>query len=70
MHLGPENDFSKYYKTRDKSGERIVTIQKEKVLGVTFDNKLKFSLHNQNYVKTANRNLGIIRRSFTYLTKD
>ena len=85
MHLGPENDFSKYYMASDKSGEPIVTVQVEKDLGVTFDNKLKFSLHIQNCVKMANRNfrfiriqncvkmanrnLGFVRRTFSYLIR-
>ena len=69
MHLGPANDFSKYYMTSDKSGEPIVTAKEEKDLGVTFDNKLKFSLHIQNCVKMTNRNLGFIRRTFSYLIR-
>ena len=35
MHLGSENDFSKYYMTHDKSGEPIDTVQEEKDLVVT-----------------------------------
>ena len=63
MHLGPENIFSKYYMTRDKSGEPIVIVQEEKDLGVTFDHKLKFSLHIQNSVRTANRTSGLLEGS-------
>ena len=70
MRLGPETDFSQYYMTRDKSGEPIDTVQEEKDLGLTFDNKLKFSSHIKSCVKTANRNLGLIRRTFSYLNKD
>ena len=51
MHMGPENNFSKYYMTRDKSGDPITMVHEEKDLGVTFDNKLKFSVHIHNCVK-------------------
>ena len=70
MHLGPNSDFSKWYIARDKSGEPVVTIQNEKDLGVIFDDKFKFSLHIQNCVKSTNRNLGIIRRTFSYMNID
>lgn len=69
MHLGPERGFSKFYMSRDRNTDPIKTVHEEKDLGVTFDSKLKFSVHIQNCVKTANRNLGIVRRTFAYLNK-
>ena len=41
----------------------------EKDLGVIIDSKLKFELHISSNVNTANKIMGIIRRSFTYLDK-
>ena len=42
----------------------------EKDLGVLVDNKLKFSGHVQGQVNKANRLVGLIRRSYTYLDRD
>ena len=42
----------------------------EKGLGVIIDNKLTFSKHILTKIKVANRNLGPIFRTFTYLDKD
>ena len=41
--------------------------EEEKDLGVTIDSKLKFESHINTKVATANRIMGTIRRSFTYL---
>ena len=41
----------------------------QKDLGVAIDNKLKFVPHIQAMVKKANRNLGLIKRTFSYLDK-
>ena len=40
------------------------TTEKEKDLGVTIDNKLKFSEHCNRIVLKANKLIGIIRRTF------
>ena len=45
-------------------------IEKEKDLGVIFDNNLKFSSHIINQVNKANRLMGLIRRSYTCLDKN
>ena len=42
----------------------------EKDLGVLIDNKLGFSEHVAHITKKANRIVGIIRRTFDYLTED
>ena len=44
-------------------------LQEEKDLGVIFDGKLSFDAHIQNCISKANRILGIIKRSFSYLDK-
>ena len=47
----------------------INQVPEQKDLGVTIDDKLKFVPHIQAMVKKANRNLGIIKRTFSYLDK-
>ena len=42
----------------------------EKDLGVTIDDKLKFREHITQKVNIANRNLGIIFRTFSYMDKE
>ena len=39
-------------------------------MGVIFDGKLPFDAHIQNCISKANRILGIIKRSFSYLDKE
>ena len=42
----------------------------QKDLGVITDKDLKFTEHINSKIKVANRNLGLIFRTFTYLDKD
>ena len=39
-------------------------------MDVTFDNLLNFDVHIQNAVSKANRMIGSLRRTFTFLDKD
>ena len=45
-------------------------VDKEEDLGVTVDSKLNFRDHINTKVNLANRNLGIIFRTFTYLDQE
>ncbi len=45
-------------------------VEQETDLGLLIDNKLKFSDHTTKSVSKANRNLGLIARTFTYLDKE
>ena len=45
------------------------TINQVEELGVIIDNKLKFVSHIQLMVKKENRNLGLTKRTFSYLDK-
>ena len=45
----------------------LQAVEVEKDLGVWMDSKLKFFNHVERAVSKANRILGLIRRSFTYL---
>ena len=44
-------------------------VTEQKDLGVLIDNKLNFVPHIRAMVKKANRNLGIIKRTFSYIDK-
>ena len=69
MHIG-NHDLEQTYTM--KAGEERIPIAKvtsEKDLGIIIDNSLKFSEHVSAKVKIANRNLGLIFRTFTYLDK-
>ena len=57
----------KFTLTQEDLTTEIVKVSEEKDLGITFDDKLKFSQHISNAVKKANRNVGIIFRTFTFL---
>ena len=71
MHIGLHNQRFDY--TMKLSNEEIVNIMKcdeEKDLGVVFDCMLSFDSHIQTVINKANRNIGIIRRTFSYLTQN
>ena len=56
-----------------KSGQESTKIEKvasEKDLGVIVDQALNFSEHINSKVNKANRNLGMIFRTFTYMDKE
>ena len=66
LHLGAKNAKFSYHMEDvilNKSSE-------EKDLGVWVDDKLKFSQHIEKQVNKANKQLGLIRRSFDYLDPD
>ena len=55
------------------SGQDVIEIEKvtnEKGLGVIVDQVLNFSEHFSTKISKANRNLGIIFRTFTYMDKE
>ena len=45
----------------------IQTCNEEKDLGVIFDSTLKFDLHIQSAISKANRMIGVLRCTFTFL---
>ena len=66
MRLGAKTPLLQYTM---KSGVERVSLEQvnsEKDLGVTIDNKLLFREHVSKKAAIANRNLGIIFKSFTY----
>jgi len=65
MHLGKGNPKEKYL-----MGRKIMDIvHEEKDLGVVIQDNLKVSQQCSKVVKTANKILGMIYRTFTYRSK-
>ena len=63
MHLGRQNPRPNYTMGRTT----LATTTSEKDLGVYVDTELTFEKHIETVVNQANRILGLIRRSYTYL---
>ena len=60
------------YKMTNKDGE-IISIEEdseEKDLGIIFEKKLKFNKHITVTVKRANKLVGLIRRTFSFMDKE
>ena len=69
-HMGEKQQSETYY-IKDNSNKisEISQVVNEKDLGVIFDKNLNFSDHIQTKVNLANRNLGIIFKTFSYMDK-
>ena len=70
LHIGSRHDSVTY--TMD-SGQGVIEIEKvtsEKDLDDIVDQALNFSEHISTKVSKANRNLGIIFRTFNYMDKE
>ena len=48
----------------------VIFVYSEKDLGVTFESTLRFNKHILNCVNKANRMLGLIKRSFSFMDKE
>jgi ribonuclease P/MRP protein subunit RPP40 len=66
MHFGYNNSKSTYA----MNGKDLEEISEERDLGVIVQQDLKWSKQCSKSVSTANRILGMIKRSFCYLSKD
>jgi ribonuclease P/MRP protein subunit RPP40 len=66
MHFGYNNSKSTY----KMNGKDLEEISEERDLGVIVQQDLKRSKQCSKSVSTANRILGMIKRSFCYLSKD
>ena len=70
LHIG-NNDINFEYTMQTNSGEmKVQKVTTEKDFGVTFDQNLKFTDHINIKVNKANRNVGLIFRTFTFMDKD
>ena len=68
LHIGKHNPYHTYH--FDIPGNTpLTTTNFEKDLGVIFDNHLHFDIHIDASINRANRLLGEIRRTFTFLDK-
>ncbi|MEW8545255.1 MAG: reverse transcriptase family protein [Candidatus Thiodiazotropha sp.] len=70
MRIGKGQPDHPYTMTSNQVVSNIEQVTSEKDLGITFDRKLLFRDHIAKKSAIANRNLGLIFRSFTYLDKD
>ena len=59
-----------YTMRKDQEELPIKKVESEKDLGVIIDNKLTFTKHINSKIKIANRNLGLIFRTFTCIDKE
>jgi hypothetical protein len=66
MHLGHNNLNAEYYLNK----QILQVVSEERDLGIIIQDDLKCSGQCAKAVKSANRILGMIRRTFTYLTRD
>jgi len=67
MHLGQSNDKYAYYMQQENNQLQLDATDLEKDLGVYVDTGLTFSTHCDKAVNKANKILGLIRRSYTFL---
>ena len=67
MHIGP-NETTEYF-TKDSNNiyTTITEVDQEKDLGVIFDKKLNFNTNISTKVNIANRNLGLISKTFVFM---
>ena len=70
MHIGKNNPKTKYFMKIENENQKIDTCKEEKDLGITFDENLNFDLHINNITKKANQMLGVIRRTFDFISKN
>ena len=67
LHIGSGESSEYFIKDNNDTLSKIHNVDYEKDLGVIFDTKLNFSKHISTKVKLANRNLGIISKTFTFM---
>ena len=72
LKLGRERETENFMNSKDEDGNpirvKLKEVQAEKDLGVTIDKVLSFKRHMELATSKANRVIGVIRRSFDYLT--
>ena len=70
LHIGNNYPDTQYSMSLDQDETAIKRVTSEKDLGVTFDEKLIFRELISKKVALANRNLGLIFKSFTYISRE
>ena len=70
MHIGKGNpDFIYEMKDCNENKYHLKVVTSEKDLGITFQENLKFEEHISNVVSKANRLLGLVKRTFSYIDR-
>ena len=67
LHIGKNITGTRYTMVSENGEIGLEKVKNEKDLGVIIDQNLTFRDHITSKVNTANRNLGIIFRTFTYI---
>ena len=72
MHIGKgdQNNINLLLKHVEEQDIEITQVNEEKDLGVTFDKSMTFSTHIQISINKANKILGLIFRTYTYMDID
>ena len=70
LHMGKNNPKHIYTMDQGNTQVNVTECSEEKDLGVIFDAELKFDTHIQTAINKANKIIGIIRRTFSYLDND
>ena len=70
LHIGNNYPDTQYSMSLGQAETAIKRVTSEKDLCVTFDEKLIFTEHISKKGALANRNLGLIFKSFTYISRE
>ena len=71
IHIGKGNPaFTYQMKDKNENIYELTTVTSEKDLGITFQHDMKFDIHINNIVNKANRLLGLVKRTFSYMDRD
>ena len=71
IHIGKGNPaFTSQMKDKNENIYELTTVTSEKDLGITFQHDMKFDIHINNIVNKANRLLGLVERTFSYMDRD
>ena len=69
MTVGAQASIMGKYTIDTEGNKTVLTIVKEKDLGVKFDECLNFATHISEVITKGNQRIGLIRRSFTFMNK-
>ncbi|MES9994414.1 MAG: hypothetical protein ABW098_20885, partial [Candidatus Thiodiazotropha sp.] len=70
LHIGRRDSVLEYYMHTDHGAIKIQNVNSENDLGLIVDKGLKFSEHINNKIAKANKILGLIFKSFTFMGKE
>ena len=71
MHIGRKNEEADYkMKVNEDEYRSTAKCNEEKDLGVIFGKSFSFDVHIQSCINQANKMIGILKRTLTFLDKD